>query len=85
MAGVGQLLDGESSRADFWTVLEQAVLRLEEAIQDRDNAFDGLSISQVDAYARQISLEVFYDVEYYLLFLIVVLWNESLFLYSLNR
>jgi hypothetical protein len=54
-AGLGY--EGDASKVEFWSLLQREVLGLEEGLQR--GQMEGLSVSRVDQYARQVTLEVY--------------------------
>jgi hypothetical protein len=54
-AGLGY--EGDASKVEFWSLLQREVLGLEEGLQK--GQMEGLSVSRVDQYARQVTLEVY--------------------------
>ena len=55
-SAVGIGYEGDVSKVEFWTLLQREVLGLEEGLQK--GHMEGLSVSRVDQYARQVTLEV---------------------------
>lgn len=49
--------EGDSLKVEFWSLLQREVLGLEEGLQR--GQMEGLSVSRVDQYARQVTLEVY--------------------------